>query len=98
MEVMSESSDDLLAELLRDMHTLIESRKPDMSPADIKNAMEWVASVASTCGAATQHCDQMQYSDTEARAFMTSILRAMVECTRVGITEANECHSNASVH
>ena len=93
---MTETSDSLLAELLEDMRELIEVRKPDMSEADLERASAWIAAVAASCAAATRYCDAMHYHDSQARAFMSAILRAMRETTRHGIVEASD--ARASVH
>lgn len=84
------TSDALLTELLRDMHTLIETRKPDMTQDDLERAMEWVQSVAHTCGQATDYCNQMQFDDGKARQFMGALLRAMLEATRLAILDAQQ--------
>jgi len=84
----AESSDDLLAGLLSEMHQLVEARRPDMTPADLENAMAWIRSVAAACRDATEYANRMRFSDAQAREFMAGILRALLDCTRRAVSEA----------
>ena len=88
-----ETSDNLLSELFRDMHALIESRRPGMSAEDTDRALAFVASASSMCAAAALHCNQMSFADAQARQFMRSVLCEIVANSR----EAMQCAAPAEV-
>jgi hypothetical protein len=73
---------DFFAHLLTDMGDLIESRKSEMSAAELDRAISSLVTVASTCGKAAAYCHQMNFSDSQTRDFMRGVLQGFVEEAR----------------
>ena len=79
---MIDTKDDFFAHLLSDMSALIETRKAEMSPADLDRAIASISTVAAACGRAAALCHRMNYTDAQTQEFMRAVLEGLVENTR----------------